>query len=238
MSTEHTTRVESTRGVTHTGDGHIYVNLGSAAHEPRKPVFRQLPDDQLRWIRRVLVAPVNMGRARNTLEETGTVILDGAPGSGRSATARVLLRELHRPGGAFRELFPDELDELPWHDPAFVDPGDRLLLDLSTAKADPWDAARGNLPALRQTVHARRAHLVVVMPHHGALDPDLQHYRVEIGPPTSPREVLRRHLRIHGVPCEQFLRNDDVTVDDFLRVHKPIREIADLADRRRPGVAK
>ncbi|MFD8723182.1 hypothetical protein ACFV2H_35735 [Streptomyces sp. NPDC059629] len=158
MSTEHTTRVESTQGVTHTGDGHIYVNLGAAAHEPRKPTFRQLPDDQLRWTRRVLVAPVNMGKARTTLEETGTVILDGAPGSGRSATARVLLREHHRPGGAFRELLPDEL---PLHDPAFVDPGDRLLLDLSTAEAGLWHAARGGLPALRQTVRERRAHLVV-----------------------------------------------------------------------------
>ncbi|MEU2060676.1 hypothetical protein [Streptomyces sp. NPDC013455] len=173
-----------------------------------------------------------MGKARTTLEETGTVILDGTPGSGRSATARVLLRELHHPGGAFRELLPDELDELPRHDPAFVDPGDRLLLDLSTAKADPWDAARGNLPALRQMVHKRRAHLVVVMPHHGALDPDLQHYRVEIGPPSSPMEVLRRHLRTHGVPCEQFLRND-VTVDELLSERKPMREIADFADRIR-----
>ncbi|MCF4135975.1 zeta toxin family protein [Streptomyces sp. Tue 6430] len=88
-----------------------------------------------------------MGRARDTLEETGTVILDGAPGSGRSATARVLLREHHRPDGAFRELLPAERDELPlYDDPAFVDPGDRLLLDLSTAEAGPWHAARGGLP--------------------------------------------------------------------------------------------
>ncbi|WP_345524919.1 hypothetical protein, partial [Streptomyces echinatus] len=186
----------------------------------------------LRWTRRVLVAPVNMGRARTTLEETGTVILDGAPGSGRSATARVLLREHHRPGGAFRELLPDERDELPLRDPAFVDPGDRLLLDLSTAEARLWHAARGDLPALRQTVRERRAQLVVVMPHDGALDPNLQHYRVEIGPPAFPMEVLRRHLRAHGVPYEEFLRND-VTVDEFLSERKPMREIADFADRIR-----
>ncbi|CAL9351932.1 hypothetical protein [Streptomyces sp. enrichment culture] len=232
MTTEHTTQVESTQGVTHTGDGHIYVSLGSTAHEPRKPVFRQLPDDQLRWNRRVLVAPVNMGRARDTLEETGTVILDGVPGSGRSATARVLLREHHRPGGAFREILPAELDELPLDEPAFVDPGDRLLLDLSTAEAGLWHAARGGLPSLRQMVRERRAHLVVVMPHEGVLDPDLQHFRVEIGPPAFPIEVLRRHLRAHGVPCEQFLRND-VTVDEFLSEHKPMRDIADFADRIR-----
>ncbi|MBG7698745.1 hypothetical protein HCJ76_11835 [Streptomyces sp. MC1] len=229
MSTEHTTRVESTQGITHTGDGHIYVSLGAAAHEPRKPVFRKLPDDQLRWTRRVLVAPVNMGGARTTLEETGTVILDGAPGSGRSATARVLLREHHRPGGAFRELLPDEL---PLRDPYFVDPGDRLLLDLSTAEAGLWRAVRDDLPALRQTVHERRAHLVVVMPHDGALESDLQHYRVEIGPPAFPMEVLRRHLRAHGVPYEEFLRND-VTVDEFLSERKAMREIADFADRIR-----
>ncbi|MFE6281132.1 hypothetical protein [Streptomyces sp. NPDC057877] len=180
----------------------------------------------------MLVPPVNMGRARTTLEETGTVILDGAPGSGRSATARVLLREHHRPGETFRELLPDERDELPLRDPAFVDPGDRLLLDLSTAGTGLWHAARDDLPALRQTVHERRAHLVVVMPHDGALDPDIQHYRVEIGPPTFPMEVLRRHLRAHGVPYEEFLQND-VTVDAFLSERKPMREIADFADRIR-----
>ncbi|MEU6595278.1 hypothetical protein ABZ923_39810 [Streptomyces sp. NPDC046881] len=232
MSTEHTTWVEGTQSVTHTGGGDIHVNLGVAAHEPRKPVFRQLPDDQLRWARRVLVAPVNMGRARTTLEETGTVILDGAPGSGRTATARVLLREHHRPGGAFRELLPGEQDELPLRNPTLVDPDDRLLLDLSTAEAGLWHVARGDLPALRQTVHERRAHLVVVMPHDGTLDPDLQHYRVEIGPPAFAVEVLRRHLRAHGVPYEQFLRND-VTVDEFLSERRPMREIADFADRIR-----
>ncbi|MEU2500626.1 hypothetical protein ACPCIX_05115 [Streptomyces pseudogriseolus] len=232
MSTEHTTWVEGAQSVTHTGGGDIHVSLGAAAHEHRKPVFRQLPDDQLRWVRRVLVAPVNMGRARTTLKETGTVILDGAPGGGRTAAARVLLREHHRPVGAFRELLPGERDELPLHNPALVDPGDRLLLDLASAEAGLWHDALGGLPALRRTVHDRRAHLVVVMPHGGALDPDLQHYRVEIGPPVSPLEVLRRHLRAHGVPHEQFLR-DDVTVDDFLRDRKPMREIADLADRIR-----
>ncbi|PAK27193.1 hypothetical protein CJD44_05695 [Streptomyces sp. alain-838] len=230
--TEHTTWVEGTHSVTHTGGGDIHVSLGAAAHEPRKPVFRQLPDDQLRWVRRVLVAPVNMGRARTTLDETGTVILDGVPGSGRTATARVLLREHHRPIGAFRELLPGEQDELPLRNPALVDPGDRLLLDLSTAEAGPWHDALGGLPALRRTVHERRAHLVVVMPHDGTLDPDLQHYRVEIGPPVSPLEVLRRHLRAHGVPYEQFLRND-VTIDEFLSDRKPMREIADFADRIR-----
>jgi hypothetical protein len=66
------------------------------------------------------------------------------------------------------------------------------------------------------------------MPHGGTLDPDLQYYRVTIERPPG-RQVLRRHLRMHGVPYEQYMRSD-ATVEEFLDVERPMWEIADFAD--------
>lgn len=226
MSPYTSTRVENPQGVTHTGSGDIYV--GAHSPESDRPTFRRIAEDELRWLRRVLVAPENMGKARATLADTGTVILDGTPGSGRTAAARVLLREYHQAGGVFHELLPDEEDELPLHDPALVENGDQLLLDLSAADDTQWSTARAGLSALRRTVHEQDAHLVVVMPHDATLDPGLQHYRVEIGPPDG-RHVLRRHLRLHGLPYEHYMRHD-ITVEEFLDEPRPIREIADFAD--------
>jgi hypothetical protein len=222
------TRVDNPQGVTHTGAGHIYVSVGALLQDSDKPAFRRVAEDQLSWLRRVLVDPCGMGKARVTLAGTGTVILDGAPGSGRTSAARILLREYRRDGGAFHELLPEE-DELSLRDPALVEAGDQLLLDLSAAADHQWSAARADLPALRKAVHEQRAHLVVVMPHGGVLDPDLQHYRVEIQRPLD-REVFRRHLRAYGVPHEQYMQPDVTTVTEFLDGRRPMREIADFAD--------
>ncbi|NJP82112.1 hypothetical protein HCK01_33295, partial [Streptomyces sp. AA8] len=222
------TWVENPRGVTHTGPGNIYVNVGAQLQDSDKPAFRRAAEDQLRWLRRVLVDPVNMGKARATLAETGSVILDGTPGSGRTSAARVLLREYHQDSGVFHELLPGEEDELSLHDPALVEAGDQLLLDLSAADDRQWSAARADLSALRKAVHEQHAHLVVVMPHGGILDPGLQYYRVEIQRPPG-LNVLRRHLRVHGVPYEQYMQSD-LTVAEFLDEKRPMREIADFAD--------
>ncbi|MFE2069810.1 hypothetical protein ACFXDH_46870 [Streptomyces sp. NPDC059467] len=228
MNQPGSTRVENPQGFIHTGPGNIYVNGGPHLRDSDKPAFRRVAEDQLCRLRRVLVAPINMGKARATLADTGTVILDGAPGSGRTSAARVLLREWHRDNGVFHELLPGEEDELALHDPQLVGAGDQLLLDLSAAADRRWSAAMADLPALRKAVHEQHAHLVVVMPHDGTLDPDLQYYRVEIQRPPG-LQVLRRHLRMHGLPYEQYMQSD-VTADEFTREDRPMREIADFAD--------
>ncbi|MFE7974278.1 hypothetical protein [Streptomyces shenzhenensis] len=208
------------------GTGDIYV--GAQFQDSGRPAFRRLADDQLSWLRRVLVAPVGMGKARSLLADTGTVILDGPRGSGRTSAARVLLREYHQDSGFFRELLPDEEDELPLQDPALVENGDQLLLDLSAVGDQQWATARNGLSALRRAVHEQHAHLVVVMPRDGILDPDLQNYRVRLGWPGG-EQVLRRHLRVHGLPYEQYLQ-PDATVAEFLSERRPMREIANFAD--------
>ncbi|WP_141662819.1 hypothetical protein [Streptomyces sp. Wb2n-11] len=213
-------------GVTVTGPGDVYI--GTQLQDSDKPAFRRVADDQLRRLRYVLVAPPCMGEARAVLADSGTVILDGVPGSGRSAVARVLLHEHHRDSGVFHELLPGEEDELSLQDPARIGTGDQLLLDLSAADDRRWAAAQADLPALRKAVHEQRAHLVVVMPHRGVLDPDLQYCRVVLERPPGIG-VLRRHLRLHGVPPEQYLRPDG-TVTGFLTANRPMREIAEFAD--------
>ncbi|WP_053666690.1 hypothetical protein [Streptomyces sp. MMG1121] len=227
MSERHSTWVDNPRGPMHTGSGDIYFTVGTHLQDTDRSAFRRVADDQLTWLRRVLVDPIGMGEARRTLSDTGTVILAGTPGSGRTSAARILLREHHQDTGVFHELLPDEEDELPLRDPDLVGAGDRLLLDLSATHADRWTAARVDLSTLRKAVHDQHAHLVVVMPHGSALDSDLQQYRVEIRRPPA-LQVFQRHLRVHGVPHEQYLAVDqtvDIPDDEW-----PMREIAAFAD--------
>ncbi|MFB7509364.1 hypothetical protein [Streptomyces broussonetiae] len=227
MSESHSTRIDTPLGPMHTGSGDMYVTVGAQLHEVDRSVLRRVADDQLAWLRSVLVAPTGMGDARHKLDDTGTVILDGTPGSGRTSAARVLLCEQHQDTGVFHELLPDE-EELSLRDPDLVGVGDRLLLDLSAAEADRWAAARADLSTLRKAVHEQCAHLVVVMPRGSTLDSDLQQYRVEIERPPA-LDVFRRHLRVHGVPYEQYLQTDS-TVTDLPGDQWPMREIATFAD--------
>ena len=222
----HTSTLVQTTGPAVTGPGNTYINM--PPQDSDKRTFRRFAEDQLRRLRCVLVAPPGTGEARAVLADCGTVILDGVPGSGRSAVARVLLHEHHRDRGSFHELLPGEEGELSLQDPALVGTGDQLLLDLSAADDLRWAATRADLPALRKAVHEQRAHLVVVMPHGAVLDPDLQYCRVMLDRPPGIG-VLRRHLRLHGVPPEQYLRPDD-TVTGFLTANRPMREIAEFAD--------
>lgn len=228
MSERSGTRVEGARGPMHTGTGDMYVNVAPDLQDSDRPSFRRIADDQLAWLRRVLVAPGGMGTARARLADTGTVILDGPPGVGRASAARVLLREYHQEAGVLHELLPGEEGELSLKDPDLVGAGDRLLLDLSAADAVRWAAAQADLSALREAVHEQHAHLVVVMSHGSVLDSDLQPYRVEIEGPQGSN-VFRRHLRMHGVPCEQYLQPDP-TVAEFLGEQRPMREVAYFAD--------
>jgi hypothetical protein len=221
-------RFENPQGAVHTGSGDIHFVDVHQGPEPERPVFRARAEDQLKWLRRVLVPPSGMGAARALLETTGTVVLDAPPGSGRTAAAQVLLREHRQDLGVFHELLPDEEDEPKLHDPALVGAGDRLLLMLGGADDRQWSAIRGDLPALRKAVLDQRAHLVVVMPHGGFLEPDLQRYRVALERPSA-RQVFRRHLREHGLPYQQYM-TPDPSVVKFLEADRPMDDIAAFAD--------
>lgn len=232
MSDTFTTRVEQPGGPVHAGSGDfnytVNVNPGDQEAPGRSP--RRIADDQLRLLRQQFVDPAGMGMARRVLEGSRTVILHGPPGSGRSAAACVLLHEVHQDAGIFRELLPGE-EEGALTDPGLVGVGDRLLLNLAEADVSQWTQTRRDLSALRKAVQEQQAHLVVVMPHDGALEAHLQPYRADIGRPPA-MEVFRRHLRLHRIPYEEY-RLPAPALDDFLDERPPMEEVAHFADRVR-----
>jgi hypothetical protein len=216
VSDTFTTRVEQPGGPVHTGSGDFYsytvnVDLGSQEAPGRSP--RRIADDHLRLLRRQFVDPPGMGMARRVLEASSTVILRGDPGSGRTTAACVLLYEVHQGAGIFRELLPGE-EEGALTDPGLVGVGDRLLLNLAEADVSQWAQARRDLSALRKTVQEQQAHLVVVMPHDGALESHLQPFQADIARPPA-MEVFRRHLRLHRIPYEEY-RLPAPALDEFL----------------------
>ncbi|MEV6568566.1 hypothetical protein [Streptomyces kronopolitis] len=229
------TRVNSPGGSVHAGQGDIYnfhsCTTGSFAQQTAGRSPRRIADDQLRLLRQRFVDPAGMGEARGLLVEHSTVILDGPPGSGRSAAARVLLYELHQSTGIFRELLPGDKEEVALTDAGLVGPGDRLLLDLGEADMAGWRKYRRDLSALRKAVQEQHAHLVVVMPRDGTLESDLQPYRAEISCPPA-QEVFRRHLRFHQIPHEEYLQSAPASAE-FLDAPRSMEEIADFADRVR-----
>ncbi|MFJ8510178.1 hypothetical protein [Streptomyces avermitilis] len=232
MSDGFTTRVEQPSGPVHAGPGTLNytVNLGLGDQDKPGRSPRRIADDQLRLLRQQFVDPHGMGAARRLRDASRTVILHGAPGSGRTAAARVLLYELHQDTGIFRELLPGE-EEGALTDPELVGVGDRLLLNLARADLSQWAQTRTDLSALRTAVQEQQAHLVVVMPHDGVLEAHLQPYRADIARPPVI-EVFRRHLRLHRIPHEEYLRRAPA-LDAFVAEQPPMEEIALFADRVR-----
>jgi hypothetical protein len=193
MSEERRTHFGAAHGPVHAGNGDLYVNY---QEEPDPWSFRRVADDERAALVDTFVPPPRFASARAALRATRTLFLDGEPGSGRSATAAVLLALL----GPYRELLPGEEDEPGLREPDLVSRGDLLLLDLSHAGHERWNTLHPDLPTLRASVREREAHLVVVLPRGEEPPVSLQSLRVEIGRPQEQR-VLDRHLRVHGVPA-------------------------------------
>lgn len=229
MSDSAESRIHDPRGPVHSGLGdQINLIFEEFAKDRQGRGARLLAEDQLLWLWQRFVYPRGFGEARRMLAETSTVLLDGAPGSGRTSAARVLLHELRRDVGSFHELLPDEEGE-SLLDPDLVGDEDRLLLDLAAADAPRWTEVLEELPSFRKTVLDHRAHLVVVLPSRRTdrLPVELDRHRVEIFHPRG-MEVLLRHLRQDGLPQADRVRSVPA-VSDFLDTPRPMREIAEFA---------
>lgn len=218
--------VAANYGFLHTGDGDLKVFMQVAEAAGKDP--RRVADDQLTWLRQRFVEPGGFGRARTVLETSATVLVEGAPGSGRRATAWMLLAELHTGAETFQELLLEE--KAPYLRTDHVSEGALLLVDLSAVTDEPiWAEVHRDLAAVRTAVREHGAHLAVVLPDSMAepLSADLSPYRVEISRPPA-RTVLQRYLRAGGVPVAATQTEpDDLT--RFLARNLPMRRIAYFA---------
>ncbi|MEU3355459.1 hypothetical protein [Streptomyces sp. NPDC037389] len=217
------------QGPVHTGGGNqIFItDPGDLLRNTYGQTPRTIAEDQLRWLRQRFVAPSGLGEARELLRQSGTVLLNGDPGSGRHSAAQMLLYELAKDGGAFHELTPE--GKKPYLIADYIGENDRLLLNMSTRDEDLWSDVQDELSSFRRTVVERRAHLVVVLPHRlvHRLHPPFQQFRADIERPSG-REVLRRYARLAGIdPGETATLPADLV--SYLDRKPPLREVAALA---------
>ncbi|MEU6932557.1 hypothetical protein AB0A05_25760 [Streptomyces sp. NPDC046374] len=228
MSGASFTGVQSDGGPVHTGSGtqHNHFNF----HEPRTPgapPLRPLAVDHLAWLHRRFVDPTGMGKARERLEGQGTLLLDAAPGSGRSATARMLLHGLKGPRPP-RQLLGDE-GIAPDLANEHLSDGDRLLLDLTEAEQPKWELVHDRLPSFHQSVRERGAHLVVLLPRQAhPLSNEVAAWLHTIVRPEGMR-VLLRALRCADSPIVGSPDELPSTVHTYVAGDPPLRDIARLA---------
>ena len=212
--------VSGTHGNVHAGSGDL-INYVISLTNSKSTTPRKQAADDLRWLAQRFVHPAGFGRARDVLESHHTVFLDAPPGSGRIAAAKMLLWELEPNAERFHELLPQERESGSWLDLTHIGVGDRAWLDLSEADGLLWTQLHAELSSLRAEAHERAAHLVVVLPYQPKdLGPESDQYRVTIERPST-QEVLRRYLRLAGIPQPEQLPAGQLPGDN-----QPLREIA------------
>ncbi|MEU2076719.1 hypothetical protein [Streptomyces sp. NPDC013489] len=238
MSETPWTEVHGATGPVNTGTGDQHNNTHHNTHNylyfhdvspPGTPPLRPLASDHLQWLEERFVAPFGMAAAAEVLVNTGTLLLDGTPGSGRNATARVLLHHIGGPRVP-RRIVVDPQDDGGLGE-AYVGEGDRLLLDLAEAGSEParWAAAHEQLPALHQAVRERAAHLVVIVPHGTmSLSNELAAHRRVVTRPDG-WAVLTRSLRCDGFPVADVMEELTERLQEWVAHDRPLQEIAHLA---------
>ncbi|MFC5287057.1 hypothetical protein ACFPM7_08340 [Actinokineospora guangxiensis] len=205
-----------------TGPVTVHMGLGAAQAAPR--YRRPLPVELVRELERVFVPGPGHGGVERALRAPGTVVVSGPPGVGRRTSALVALGNSGTPNAGFRELPDDGADSGPRFDAEAIEPGERLLLDLSADTPPLTDRIWADLASYRAAVIQNDAYLAIVLPRHVQFA-DIG-TRVELGRPNG-RQVLHRHLHALSIP------EPDPTPAALARQaeHEPMRELAALALR-------
>jgi hypothetical protein len=179
--------------------------------------------DELQWLEERFLYPAGFGKAREVLATHRTVFLDAASGSGRIATAKMLLWELGRDSEQLYELHRQDGSGQRLLDTQNIGEGDRAWLNLSDVGGQLWAEVQGEFSSLRHAVQSRDAYLVIVVPS-GArgLRPEFAQWRVWLDPPKYP-QVLRRYLRV-----DSLLPSPDHPLK-FPDGRWPLRDIANYA---------
>ncbi|MFJ8061628.1 ABC transporter substrate-binding protein [Streptomyces sp. NPDC096142] len=228
--------IREAHGAVNSGDGpqfNIYYAAEARLLEQVSRRPRAIAKEDREHLAARFVPPRGMQHARNRLDETNTVLIDGLPGSGRRTAALMLLHELSDAKGSLHEL-PDTSDDTATMalDAGDIGDGDRLLLDLSEVDESRYIAVQTALSDFRDSLVRHGAHLAVVLPHRLGylLRGELKHLTAEIGRPSAQR-VLITHLRHEGIePPRSEL---DVSGLTSYLPQVPMRDIAGLAHRIR-----
>ncbi|TLP54779.1 hypothetical protein [Microbispora triticiradicis] len=234
MSDEFSSLILSRFAQISTGTAPIFNFLPPPQQAGEDRSYRGFAADHLLWLDRRFVPPSGFGEAREILDSSWIVLLDGAPGGGRLAAAQMLLHELRWGEMTFREMPLNDEDGENSRDrrllacDAVVD-GDLLLLDLSAADERYWARAHRELLDAHAEVREHGARLVVVLPHDRAerLQPTLEQYRVEIVRPAE-LQVLRRYLLQDGFTWDEA-RSASPAVDRFLSTRPRMEDVAHFA---------
>ncbi|MFL6125884.1 hypothetical protein, partial [Actinophytocola sp.] len=197
----HNVSVTDASGPVHIGDRvRLYLQSVAAEAGTARPP-RLVPEDILTDLDRRFVMPPGYGDLVARLRNPGTVVVAGAPGCGRRSAALMVLKDSGEGATRFRELPDDDADGRFVLDAACVEPGERLLLDLSTVTISR--EMLGNLRAYRAAVAERQAYLAVV------LSARVEYVAAEIGVETTlvarpdGRAVFRRHLSALGIEASE-----------------------------------
>ncbi|WP_419993400.1 hypothetical protein [Streptomyces boninensis] len=232
------TSMPGAAGAFHTGSGAQYIHFHAAGQDPlytpSSKAPREIDMERRLRLKRCFSRPEGVETAAGLLREQHFVLLAGEPGSGRRTAATVLLCELPRGSGNFRELLPETDDGKPaFPTPDVVEDEDRLLLDLSDADDKLWRTAQRELLGFRSRLTACRAHLAVAAPAHSSpeLAADLRALRAEIKRP-DPLDALLRHLRDDGIRDIRPLLDAAAvpTLTAHLASRPTMDEVAHLAD--------
>lgn len=238
------TGVHQPTGPVNTGSGtqHNVYHFHQAATATGRPLGQPFSGVYLEWLEKRFVRPVGMTTAALRLRSEHSILLDAAPGSGREATAKMLLRDIGGRRAVRRFLAEDDNADSAVLAGDRVSDGDRLLLDLSDARGESWEGSRKQLPGLMESVRERRAYLVVLVPHGMVqLGDELAVHRSPITRPDAVR-VLMRAIREERLPAAGEPDAPPESVLTFLAEHPPLREVGRLAelfaDARRTAAGK
>ncbi|MEW2456653.1 hypothetical protein [Streptomyces albus] len=210
MNEQPHTRVTDPSGNVHTGSGPQYNNAHhynvtmidpSALSVSTKKATQTLAPEDLSRLRRHFVPPSGLGTARAKLSERGTVLLCGAPGSGRRSAALMLLWESHRGPGRLHQLDEQETEANgSVLDTDQIEAEDRMLLDLTSTDDDRIRQQLSALPHFRAALRERGASLAIVMDsrQRQLVPAEFASFVVEVENP-EPLRVLKRTLLYEGV---------------------------------------
>jgi hypothetical protein len=194
------------------GPGPQY-NFGSWSTDPKGRSPRRQAADNLRELAQRFVYPAGFGKARDTLRTYQTVFLYAPHGSGKSAAAQLLLRELATPDDSILQLQLQDRDSEHYRpiDFTHIGDGDYVWLDLADTGGWSRGQIQNELAELRFTVGQRSAYLVAILgDQEMRFYPEIANCCVRIDRPPL-REVLQRHLRMAKFPAYASLGDLEFT---------------------------